>query len=162
MHFVSIYETVASQTRRMQRGTHAYHVGVSSKGLNAVWRQGSEKPSSYQYSNSFEAYDQEMKGTIPYAVTYSNDKSNEDCLIKQINSSKHEKNYRDMDFIFWAYPNQVHGSIEISLLSKIDVPVDSANKPPLGFGSGNSNSRESTTIVSFWAPNFENNFGNYH
>ena len=160
--FISISETVASQTRRMQRGTHTYHVGVSTTGLNAVWRQGSVKPSVYQYSNSFEAYDQQKKGTIPYAVTYSKDKSKEDCFIKQINASKHEANYHNTDFIFWAYPSQVHGSIEISLRSKIDVPVKSAIEPSFSIGSGNSNSRESLSIASFWAPNFENNFGNYH
>ena len=145
----------------MQRGTHTYHVGISSTGLNAVWKQGSVKPSSYQYSNSFEAYDQQSKGTIPYAVTYSKDKSKEDCFIKQINASKHEANYHNTDFMFWAYPSQVHGSIEISLRSKIDVPVSATAKPSSGYESGNSKSKEETSTSSFWAPNFENNFGNY-
>ena len=131
----------------MKKGTRKYHVGVSPTGMNAVWRQGSQRPGSYQYFFSFRAYDMSEKGTVPFSVTYAKNDSSEDCFIVKLNS---ENEQIQSDFVFWVYPKQVYGSQPISLISKLN---NSDSSVP-------SNKRKYSSMTSFWAPRLGNHFGN--
>ena len=133
----------------MKEGTHKYHVGISSEGMNAVWRQGTPKPESYQYSFSFMAYESQEKGTIPFAVTMITNGSNEDCFIDQISL---ENDNTQPDFIFWAYPKKVYASQSISLTSKLkDTELSEYHYYY----------RILSKSIGFWSPTLKNDFGNF-
>ena len=142
--------TVATQTRNMKEGTNKYHVGVSSKGMNAVWRQGTAKPDSYQYSFSFMAYERQEQGTIPFAVTMSGNGSNVDCFIDELTL---KNNNAQPDFIFWVYPEKVYASKRIILTSKLKDTESSEYQYYYGVTSKS---------IDFWSPTLKNDFGNFH
>ena len=145
-----LYQIVAAEARNMKKGTHAYHVGVSAAGMNAVWRQGTAKPESYQYSFSFMAYERQEKGTIPFAVTYSKNVSNEGCFIDEMMNEN--ANFQP-DFIFWAYPDQMYKSKLISLTSKLRYFESFERQYYDGISSKS---------IGFWSPSMEKGLGNFH
>ena len=134
----------------MKEGTNKYHVGVSSKGMNAVWRQGTAKPDSYQYSFSFMAYERQEQGTIPFAVTMSGNGSNVDCFIDELTL---KNNNAQPDFIFWVYPEKVYASKLISVTSKLKSTESFEYQYYSGIRSKS---------MGFWTSSFEKDYGNFN
>ena len=129
--------TAQTNTRPLKRGTHRFHVGMSSAGYHTVWRQRDKKPGDYTYMFSFWAFDTLQKGTKPYAIKCDIDGINDGCNITAVYSENEQDDYA---FYFYVYPEKVFGAQEILLTSKFN---DTSN-----------------TILSFWAPKFGKRFGN--
>ena len=142
-----MYIVIARNSERaIKRGTHRFHVGISSAGYHKVWRQWDKQPVNSSYEFSFWAFDRLKEGTIPYAFTCYNDDLNNDCAIIKLHSENKNKHYM---FRFYAYNKEFPWSQEIPLKSKTDT-------------TKNENLPETTilnTYLSLWVPKFGKTFG---